>query len=94
MAADLLTSDTPTGSSMNNLTPLSELVRLSSKRTRAVFQTESGDTDLGGLDRASVHQSEQIVGSSLIDDEIIETKSKRPLGCRESTMMYRHSLQY
>jgi hypothetical protein len=52
MSADLLMSDTPIGSSLNNLTPLSELVRLSSKRTRAVFQTESGDADFGGVDRA------------------------------------------
>ena len=34
------------------LTPLAELVALSTKRTRAVFLTENGELDLGGLERA------------------------------------------
>ncbi|KAH8090369.1 WD40-repeat-containing domain protein [Filobasidium floriforme] len=36
-----------------SLTPLAELVALSAKRTRAVFLTENGETDLGGLERAN-----------------------------------------
>lgn len=33
-------------------TPLADLLKLSSKRTRAVFIAENGEDDAGGLDRA------------------------------------------
>lgn len=37
-----------------SLTPLAELIALSTKRTRAVFLTENGESDFGGLERACV----------------------------------------
>jgi hypothetical protein len=37
---------------LTDVTSLSDLVKLSAKRTRAVFLTESGNEDLGGLERA------------------------------------------
>lgn len=47
--ASTSTASAPTG---GPLTPLSELVKLSGKRTRAVFLAETGDDDFGGLERA------------------------------------------
>lgn len=52
----------PTG----QLTPLPELLKLSAKRTRAVFLTENGEDDLGGLERAYIYFILSWVASELI----------------------------